>query len=82
MDLNRYSRIKNVIYNDKSKYLKSINYILTLIKATICFYAFFGIINAFHLNDFGLLPLHCMLAFGFNDIAFFSDKPVLPSKCS
>ena len=42
-----------------------------------CFYAFFGIINEFHLNDFGLLPFHCMLAFGFNDIVFFSYKPVL-----
>lgn len=61
-------------WKDKSQYLKSTFNALTLMEIAMCFYAIFGIVTAFRLNDFGLLPFHCMLAVGFGYVAFFSYK--------
>ncbi len=61
-------------WKDKSQYLKSTFNTLTLMEIVMCFYAIFGIVTAFRLNDFGLLPFHCMLAIGFGYVAFFSYK--------
>jgi cellulose synthase/poly-beta-1,6-N-acetylglucosamine synthase-like glycosyltransferase len=61
-------------WKDKSQYFKSTFNVLTVMEIGMCFYAIFGIITAFRLNDFGLLPFHCMLAVGFGYVAFFSYK--------
>jgi cellulose synthase/poly-beta-1,6-N-acetylglucosamine synthase-like glycosyltransferase len=61
-------------WKDKSQYFKSTFNALTLMEVAMCFYAIFGIVTAFRLNDFGLLPFHCMLAIGFGYVAFFSYK--------
>lgn len=61
-------------WKDKRQYLKSTFNVLTLLELLMCCYAFYGIYSAFKLNDFGLLPFHCMLALGFGYVSFFSYK--------
>ena len=61
-------------WKDKSQYFKSTFNILTLMEIGMCFYSISGIITAFLLNDFGLVPFHCMLALGFGYVAFLSYK--------
>lgn len=61
-------------WKDKKQYLKSTFNILTLLEIGMCIYAIFGIFTAFRLNDFGLLPFHCMLALGFGYVSYYSYK--------
>jgi len=61
-------------WKDKRQYLKSTFNVLTLLELLMCCYAFYGIYSAFKLDDFGLLPFHCMLALGFGYVSFFSYK--------
>lgn len=61
-------------WKDKKQYLKSTFNVLTLLEIIMCLYAFYGIFTAFRLNDFGLLPFHCMLALGFGYVSYYSYK--------
>ncbi|NQY68474.1 MAG: glycosyltransferase [Flavobacteriales bacterium] len=47
---------------------------LTLIEGALAIYFAYGISVAFKLNDYGLLPFHLMLTFGFGAIFFYSLK--------
>lgn len=65
---------KEGTWKDKTTYLRSTINLLTVLEITMCLYAIFGIAVAFHLKDFGLLPFHCMLAFGFGYVATYSIR--------
>ncbi len=64
---------------EKKEYLKSTFNSLTIFEILMGVYALFGIYSAFKLNDFGLLPFHCMLAVGFSYVAFYSYKHSKPA---
>lgn len=55
-----------------NKYLVSAINPLTILEGVLAIYFFSGILFAFHCNDFGLLPLHIMLAFGFGTVCYYS----------
>ncbi len=56
----------------RSTYLKSAITPLVLIEFAIAAYAVFGIIYAVRVGDFGLVPYHLMVAFGFGAVAWYS----------
>ena len=56
------------------KYLKNKIRPITLIEAFLALYFIIGIGLGFYLKDFGLLPFHIMLAFGFGFISFYTLK--------
>ncbi len=61
--------------NDKwegNKYLISNISFLTILEALLSVYFLIGIFYAFVFKDFGLLPFHIMLAFGFGYVAYSS----------
>ena len=64
---------------EKKEYLKSTFNSLTILEILMGCYALFGIYSAFKLNDFGLLPFHCMLALGFIYVAYYSYKHSKPA---
>lgn len=45
---------------------------LTILEIILTLYFISGIVVSFYLNDYGLLPFHIMLAFGFGYVAFYS----------
>ena len=45
---------------------------LTFVELAFAAYFFFGIFLAFKYNDFGLVPFHVLLAFGFIYVALYS----------
>lgn len=47
---------------------------LTVGEALMALYFIFGIVLAFHYNDFGLFPFHLMLTIGYVFVTFFSIK--------
>ena len=56
----------------RSSYLKSAIGPLLLLEAGIAVYALFGIGYAVQVGDYGLVPFHIMLAFGFGAVAWYS----------
>ncbi len=46
--------------------------LLNIVEGILCLYFVFGIIAAFLLDDFGLLPFHLMLAFGYGMVFWLS----------
>lgn len=66
-------------WSEKKEYLKSTFNSLTFFEALMAIYAIFGIYSAFALNDFGLLPFHCMLAVGFSYVVYYSYKHSKPA---
>ncbi len=56
----------------RDAYLKSVISPLTLLEGMIAAYAVLGMIIAFRINDFGLLPYHAMLALGFGAVCYYS----------
>ena len=71
----RTPKFNIVTKNDKwegNKYLVSSISLLTVIEAILSIYFLVGIFYAFKFNDFGLLPFHIMLAFGFGYVAYSS----------
>jgi len=55
-----------------NKYLVSNISLLTIFEALLCIYFLVGIFYAFKFHDFGLLPFHIMLAFGFGYVTYSS----------
>lgn len=55
-----------------NKYLVSSISLLTIIEAMLSIYFLIGVFYAFVFKDFGLLPFHIMLAFGFGYVAYSS----------
>jgi hypothetical protein len=47
---------------------------LTIVEALMACYFIFGIVLAFHYNDFGLFPFHFMLTLGYVFVTVFSVK--------
>jgi ABC-type branched-subunit amino acid transport system permease subunit len=45
---------------------------LLLVELAVACYALFGIAYAVRVGDFGLLPYHLMVAFGFGAVAWYS----------
>jgi cellulose synthase/poly-beta-1,6-N-acetylglucosamine synthase-like glycosyltransferase len=56
----------------RNGYLKSAITPLLVLEFGIALYALIGIAYAFHVKDFGLLPYHTMLAFGFGAVCYYS----------
>lgn len=55
-----------------NKYLsKKIN-LLTIAEGLLALYFSYGIYQAFKINDYGLLPFHLMLSFGFGTVFYYS----------
>ena len=45
---------------------------MTLLEGLLVLYFAFGVLLAFYLADFGLLPFHLMLIFGFGTVFYYS----------
>ncbi|MBL4594203.1 MAG: glycosyltransferase family 2 protein [Flavobacteriales bacterium] len=56
----------------KNKYLVSSVSFLTVFEFLLTIYFLFGILSAFHYNDFTLIPFHIMLFLGFGYVTFYS----------
>lgn len=56
----------------RNAYLKSAISPLLLVELAVACYALFGIAYAVRVGDFGLLPYHLMVAFGFGAVAWYS----------
>lgn len=55
-----------------NKYLRSNLSIITVLEALLTIYFLGGIVTAFLLKDFGLLPFHIMLTIGFGYVCYYS----------
>lgn len=65
--------IKSMGDNWKSnKYIKAEISVITVFEGLLALYFLFGILSAFKLTDYGLLPFHLMLFFGFGFVFFKS----------
>lgn len=69
------------IVNDKdkwkgNKYLVSNVSVITILEGLMTLYFLFGIVSAFYLNDYGLLPFHIMLFWGFGFVFWLSVRQV------
>ncbi|NOZ46242.1 MAG: glycosyltransferase [Chlorobi bacterium] len=66
----------NILSNSDSwkanKYLSKNLNTITIIEGILVIYFLYGIASAFYLNDFGLLPFHVLLFFGFGTVFFSS----------
>ena len=63
--------------DDEWKGNKYLNYnisLLTVLEVGMIVYFVWGIVQAFLLNDFGMLPFHVMLIFGFSYIVYYTFK--------
>lgn len=56
----------------QNKYLVSAVNPLTILEGLLAIYFLSGIFFAFHYHDYGLLPLHLMLSFGFGSVCYYS----------
>lgn len=57
-----------------NKYLVNNISLLTILEGGMVFYFLWGIYMAFKWNDYGMLPFHIMLTFGFGFIFFYTIK--------
>lgn len=69
------------IVNDKdkwkgNKYLVNNINTITILEGLMTLYFLFGIVSAFFLNDYGLLPFHMMLFWGFGFVFWLSIRQV------
>lgn len=55
-----------------NRYLAGKANLLTLLEGLLCLYFIGGIALAFYLHDFGMVPFHLMLAFGFGFVCYYS----------
>ncbi|RAU81743.1 cellulose synthase family protein [Pontibacter arcticus] len=58
-------------WRKQAYFLKSIN-LLTILEGILAVYFLFGIVAAFELHDFGLLPFHVLLMLGFGSVFLYS----------
>lgn len=56
----------------ENKYLSKKFNLLTIAEGLLALYFSYGIYQAFKMNDFGLLPFHLMLTFGFGTVFYYS----------
>jgi len=56
----------------KNKYLVNNLNPMTLLEGLLCIYFLSGIALAFYLRDFGFVPFHAMLCFGFGLVCYYS----------
>jgi cellulose synthase/poly-beta-1,6-N-acetylglucosamine synthase-like glycosyltransferase len=54
------------------KYRPSGLTMMTVVEGLLALYFFFGCLMSFHLKDYGLLPFHLMLCYGFSTVFYFS----------
>jgi len=57
-----------------NKYLKTKLNWINILELTLAFYFAFGVLKAFQLKDYGLLPFHLMLSLGFLTVFYYSFK--------
>ncbi|MGE0566508.1 MAG: cellulose synthase family protein [Bacteroidia bacterium] len=66
----------NIINNgdtwQNNKYITNQINALTLTEGLLSLYFLFAVIEAFHIGDYGLLPFHIMLTFGFATVCYYS----------
>lgn len=66
----------NILKSDDSwkgnKYLSKKFNLLTIAEGLLALYFSYGIYQAFKINDYGLLPFHLMLTFGFGTVFYYS----------
>jgi len=70
----------NIVNNkDKwegNKYMVNNINAITILEGLMTLYFLFGIVSAFFLNDYGLLPFHIMLFWGFGFVFWLSIRQV------
>jgi cellulose synthase/poly-beta-1,6-N-acetylglucosamine synthase-like glycosyltransferase len=67
----KFNNLKKEDLKSNKYATKTIN-ILTLVEGVLVFYFGFGIFQAFVLHDYGLLPFHALLTFGFATVFYYS----------
>lgn len=55
-----------------NKYITRQINLLTITEGLLSFYFLFAVVKAFHIGDYGLLPFHIMLTFGFATVCYHS----------
>lgn len=68
----KFNIVKNKDIWKGNKYLVSGVSLLTLFEIIFAIYFFIGILYAFYSSDYGLLPFHIMLCFGFVYVSYYS----------
>ena len=58
-------------------YIKNRINMMTIMEGALSIYFIFGIASGIHLQDFGLILFHLMLAAGFGSVFYYSVKPAL-----
>lgn len=68
----KFNIVNNTDAWQSNKYItKQIN-ILTLTEGGLSIYFLFAVVQAFYIGDYGLLPFHMMLTFGFATVFYYS----------
>ncbi|MBA3285629.1 MAG: histidine kinase, partial [Nitrosopumilus sp.] len=55
-----------------NKYITRQINLLTITEGLLSFYFLFAVVKAFHIGDYGLLPFHILLTFGFATVCYYS----------
>lgn len=68
----KFNIISNTDTWKSNKYITNQINALTITEGLLSLYFLFAVVEAFHIGDYGLLPFHVMLTFGFATVCYYS----------